>query len=418
MDKYIFFKGDKNEEITHDAISKEINGEALCWYVYKEDNINIKVYYYKKNEYNILDKELLVDYVVETEEYDFSKMPINKDRYIKNTDGIYDCICIFRIEELSEYIRIINILTESTDYVYRGQADKERKLKASIFRKNYSEEKEYNIFKEIKRNRLREFESKDFLDNLVHMQHYGIPTRLLDWSKNPLIPLFFGCLKNNNNNDGKVFMYKPNIIHEFDGDEYGRISNYLKEDLNGKNLSDGSKGLLVDVVRKAIPKMIFINSTYENDRVRAQSGLFSINMEVKEKYIDDIKKEIIKSTKLGKELKEIAINKIISEDNVEDIFNFIKGIPKELLTENNRNRFDDEEINDFISELKKTNYFNGGKDYNSYKDIDPDIISFIILDKSKKKILSELEKVNINSMTVYPDLNGFVEYIKGKYEKE
>ncbi len=52
------------------------------------------------------------------------------------------------------------------------------------------------------------------LNMLAKMQHYGLPTRLLDVSRNALVGLFFACNKDFNK-DGKVFCFRSqdSVLH-------------------------------------------------------------------------------------------------------------------------------------------------------------------------------------------------------------
>jgi hypothetical protein len=110
-----------------------------------------------------------------------------------------------------------------TDF-FRGQSSSEYKLIPSIAR----------LFKEVQEGVLKQYEKEIFEDFkrkyslftdarpkndkefLFLAQHYGLPTRLLDWTYNPLIALFFACCSNMDK-DGVVYQsyeFSRNIYNE------------------------------------------------------------------------------------------------------------------------------------------------------------------------------------------------------------
>jgi FRG domain len=57
------------------------------------------------------------------------------------------------------------------------------------------------------------FDANDVVDVYLNAQHYGMPTRLLDWTTNPLAALFFAteCVRHHKV-DGEVFAVEPKAI--------------------------------------------------------------------------------------------------------------------------------------------------------------------------------------------------------------
>lgn len=93
------------------------------------------------------------------------------------------------------------------DVVFRGHAGYDWSLLPSIFREPKRIEKyEREIYYEMLMRAPNAFNEKDVFGNLVLMQHYSCPTRLLDVTFNPLVALYFACQKDANN-DGKLLVF-------------------------------------------------------------------------------------------------------------------------------------------------------------------------------------------------------------------
>ncbi len=114
---------------------------------------------------------------------------------------------------------------------YRGQADSSWQLKPSILR-NLISNAENSIFSELMLEAPSEFiGDKLMLDKLVRAQHYGLPTRLLDVSLNPLVGLFFACEESEHQDkDGivKILDFMQDRVKLADSDTISLISNLAR----------------------------------------------------------------------------------------------------------------------------------------------------------------------------------------------
>ncbi len=91
---------------------------------------------------------------------------------------------------------------------YRGEASVDWTALPSVLRDRESYVKESFYYHEIQVRCPKDFENQSFLNRLVTMQHYELPTRLLDITSNPLNALYFACeCKKKKNKDGRVTFF-------------------------------------------------------------------------------------------------------------------------------------------------------------------------------------------------------------------
>ncbi len=99
---------------------------------------------------------------------------------------------------------------------YRGQSDVKWDLKPSFSRLK-KPPSEMSLIKRFKQNAdlLLNKQIKENIDWLFLMQHYGVPTRLLDWSESPLVAIYFAVIsKKNMNKDGALWLLLPNELNK------------------------------------------------------------------------------------------------------------------------------------------------------------------------------------------------------------
>ena len=107
------------------------------------------------------------------------------------------------------------------------------------------------------------------------MQHYGVPTRLLDWSESPLVALYFVVYDRNArlmSKDGTLWVLFPLDLNrnstEVTAEVY--IPSFEDEWLNNYSVEQYSKGKDTGILPLAAI------ATRNNPRIQAQLGVFTI----------------------------------------------------------------------------------------------------------------------------------------------
>jgi len=118
----------------------------------------------------------------------------------------------------SKYLSWINELSDNN--VFRGVSDKVNHLLIpSIGRSsmsNYSLRKEIQMFEQFKLKANIYTKAESDFEWLAIAQHHGLPTRLLDWTYNPLVAAFFAVKDNSDNMDARVYTVETNTFSFLD----------------------------------------------------------------------------------------------------------------------------------------------------------------------------------------------------------
>ena len=105
--------------------------------------------------------------------------------------------------------------------IYRGESkiyvDNDKPLEPGLFRRLRADENSIlNYEKKLITtflNRYPKYKFDNLITSLSIMQHYGFPTRLLDWTLQLEVALYFSCVKNLDD-DGVLYVFVPTLTYD------------------------------------------------------------------------------------------------------------------------------------------------------------------------------------------------------------
>jgi len=263
-------------------------------------------------------------------------------------------------------------------YFYRGQADATWELLPAILR-NGREEKEHDIYNYIMTECAQEFDGlSSHAEILSKMQHYGVPTRLLDVTNNPLVALYFACEETEN--DGVVFWMIADDrdgIKSFDRDTISILSCLSRFN----NIEKNEISKLINSIRGGGRAQVICTE----EEIQG----FNSNELIK-RLLHEIKKE-----------KPAFEDCIFPDDLIKKFFFIPKKNNARIIRQGGA--FVIYGLENIDPSGTKRQQFNGrfGK---------------IVIDKAYKQVIKEeLSYINISKATLFPELYKVAEFVKEKY---
>lgn len=270
------------------------------------------------------------------------------------------------IGEIFEFIQqILDLKKHKKHIFYRGHSSERYRLVPSLFRKNsqgrsiYSSQ-EHILYRELYMSEYKEFINDRYtLDKLVRMQHYSMPTRLLDLTTNPLIALYFACKSSVDTDEG-----------------IGEVIIFFIDDKHVKYYDSDTASCIANLARLSDQEKESIKFNFDRERFNQQTSI----------------KKLLHFIRDEKPFFEPRIDKYDLQNII-----CIKGIKNNERITSQSGVFLLFGLNASLEEI--------GNDFIQIKRIKI---------KNRKKILNELDLLNINESTVFPGIESSARYISFK----
>ena len=334
--------------------------------IFEKEIKNNPYYYFAETDLlRRQDKDILFKYLDEKKWYPkiaydkIRKMIIDsilqKHKDLKSTSYLVytDSIEVHKITSVESFLKEISKINSKDKKYFRGHENFKWELIPSLYRDEKLVKKEKEMISEMIQKFPNEFSFTRMIDKLTKFQHYGLPTRLIDITENPHVALYFACSEKNIKEDGRIYVFAPTNENIEYADSY-RIAilaniSRMPSDFGTSNLKDYEEKL----ISKLKDEKNYFEDYLENDNI-------STCIFVRGDYNNE---------------------RIVAQSGA-FILCGVKDENKQCA-----------EIPDSLEENNKKHLF-------------------IVPRKCKEDILNQLELLNINEATLFPEIDKLSAYIK------
>ena len=267
---------------------------------------------------------------------------------------------------------------------FRGEHTNEWELRPSVMRCSELGDfpfrsKESNMLLDLMSRRPEDFANvTSALDQWVLAQHYGLKTRLLDVTRNPLVALFSACESQDNTGRLHVFAVPKELIKPFNSDTISIAANFCK-------LSRAEQNLLLGWSKEDI-KEREPDSEYQFDYSNALNRLYHLIRQEKPNF-----KKLIDPRDFFR----------VFVVEPQQSFERIRAQSGAFLISAFHERFEQHEVLRWNSGIPIYHHF-----------------MIEVPEASKQHIIDELRLLNVTRETLYPGLDESANAITNRYLKE
>lgn len=286
-----------------------------------------------------------------------------------------------RVHSVNEFVEwSLNLkLNKDRKIVFRGHPNFLYKNSPSVLRNSKLEENENIMLSDLVSLHPEDFgQDTSALEQLVRAQHYGLPTRLLDVSFNPLAALYFSCRKKEDH-DGEVIAYivDNSRVKQYHSDTVSCLANLAF-------LSRSEK----DGITSNIEYMLSVKKFYDRDENTKLRN--SRPMKKLLHFIRQEKPHFRSEIQPGSLRQFVVVNpkrsnrRIIAQSGAFIVF----GI---------------------VPELGDAGTPNASKKF--------EMVKVLIPKDSKHLILSQLDRLSVNASTMFPEIDQTAIFLKTQYKE-